>query len=73
MGYHPRNVNKIVTNNAIKLTVMSGFLPLVAIRTTTISPIVNMSENIIPASVEVVPKAKAILASQSDQTTILIR
>ncbi len=73
MGYHPRNVNKIVTNNEIKLTVISGFFPLVAIRTTTMSPIVNMSENIIPASVEVVPKAKAILASQSDQTTILIR
>ena len=72
VGYQPRNVKKIVTNHAVNVTVTSGFFPLVAMRTTTISPIVNMRENRTPASVCVVSNEDAIASKYSLQITKLI-
>ena len=68
-GYHPRNVKKIVTNKEVSVIDTSGFFPFVAITTVIKSPIVNARENIIPASVAVVPRANEMLVSQSDHTT----
>lgn len=73
IGYHPKNVNNTVVNKEVIVRVTSGFLPLVAIKATVRSPIVNTREKMIPASVEVVPIADAILVKYSDQITILIR
>lgn len=72
MGYHPRKVKKIVVNSEINVTDTSGLLPLVASSTTTISPIVKISENMTPACVCVASIASAMLASQSPQITMLI-
>ena len=72
-GYHPINVKKIVGNRVANETVTAGFFPRVDITITIKIPIVKASENIIPASVCVVPRESAILLSQSDQTTIVIR
>lgn len=73
MGYHPINVKNIVMNKDVKDMVTSGFFPRVAITTTINSPIVNARENMIPASVAVVPSAEAMLVNQSDHIAMMIR
>ena len=54
------NVKRIVGKKAESGIVTCGFRPFVAMITTIIIPIVNISEKIIPASVAVVPIASAI-------------
>ncbi len=69
-GYHPRNVKNTVVKNETNVIETSGFLPFVAITTTTSNPIENMIENMIPACVWVVSKACAILSRYELQITI---
>lgn len=55
------NVNRIVINREVNVTVTSGLFPRVAIKTMKIEATVNMREIMIPACVDVVPNAEAIL------------
>lgn len=73
IGYHPKKVNNTVENSAGNDRVISGLLPLVAIRTTSIKKMLNIKEIIIPASVNVTPIALAIPVRYSAQITILIK